>query len=92
MKPNEESYKIGFLDGQKCGDQMLKTYDVHDLLEKLRNPKLDYEEIYHKGFIKTKEELKDENIDYESYKEGFYAGCRDIITVGNEDRELGVGD
>jgi len=41
MKSHEESYKKGFLDGQKCGDHMVKTYDINELLEKLRNPKLD---------------------------------------------------
>ncbi len=92
MKSHEESYKKGFLDGQKCGDHMVKTYDINELLEKLRNPKLDYEAIYHKGFIKNEEEIKNENLHYQSYKEGFYDGCRDVITVGNDDKELGVGD
>jgi len=92
MKSREESYNIGFHDGQRCGDNMIKTYDIDELLEKLRNPKLDYEDVYYKGFIKTDEEIKLENIHYESYKEGFYAGCRDVITVGNEEGELGIGD
>ncbi len=92
MKSHEESYKKGFLDGQKCGDHMVKTYDINELLEKLRNPKLDYEAIYYKGFIKSEEEIKNDNLHYQSYKEGFYDGCRDVITVGNDDKELGVGD
>jgi hypothetical protein len=92
MKSHEESYRAGFLDGQQCGDNMIKTYDINDLLEKLRNPKLDYEEVYYKGFIKTEHDIVKENLHYESYKEGFYAGCRDVITVGNEEKELGVGD
>ncbi len=92
MKSQDKSYHQGFLDGQQCGDHMVKTYDVNDLLEKLRNPKLDYEDVYYKGFIKSEDEIKKENLHYESYKEGFYAGCRDVITVGNEERELGVGD
>jgi len=45
-----------------------------------------------KGFIKNEEEIKNENLHYQSYKEGFYDGCRDVITVGNDDKELGVGD
>jgi hypothetical protein len=92
MKSREESYEIGFRDGQRCGDNIVKTYDVNELLEKLRNPKLDYEDIYHKGFIKTDDEIKQLDLNYEAYKEGFYAGCRDVITVGNEEKELGVGD
>lgn len=92
MKSHKESYQKGFLDGQQCGDYMVKTYDVNDLLDKLRNPKLDYEDVYYKGFIKTEDEIKKENLHYESYKEGFYAGCRDVITVGNDEKELGVGD
>lgn len=92
MKSREESYNAGFLDGQRCGDNMVKTYDIDELLEKLRNPKLDYEAIYYKDFIKSESEIKRDRLHYESYKEGFYAGCRDIITVGNEEKELGVGD
>lgn len=92
MKSREESYRIGFNDGQLCGDNMLKTYDINELLERLRNPKLDYEAVYYKAFIKTEEEIRKQGLHYESYREGFYAGCRDVITVGNEEKELGVGD
>jgi hypothetical protein len=92
MKTREESYKIGFRDGQRCGDKMVQTHDISELLEKLRNPKLAYEDIYYIDYLKSREHLNQEGIDYEAYKEGFCDGCRDIITVGNEETELGVGD
>jgi hypothetical protein len=92
MKSHDESYQTGFRDGQRCGDNMIRMYDISDLLERLRNPRLDYEAVYYKGFIKSNEEIRMDNLRYESYKEGFYAGCHDILTVGNEERELGVGD
>ncbi len=92
MKSKEESHLIGFRDGQQCGDKMVQMYDLNELLEKLRNPKLEYDDIYYKDFLKSGKMLTDEGIDYESYRQGFYAGCRDIITVGNEEKELGTGD
>jgi hypothetical protein len=92
MKTREESHRIGFLDGQRCGDKMVQTHDINELLERLRDTKLAYEDVYYKDFFKSEDELKALGIDHQAYKEGFCEGCRDIITVGNEEKELGVGD
>jgi hypothetical protein len=85
----KQSYNLGFTDGQACGAHLLTTYDKTQLVELLGDPKFDDDESFFIGFLKSREEIRRSDLDYQIYLDGFHVGYRDSLELDSENLDIG---
>ncbi len=88
----QKSFGLGFTDGQGCGQHLLTTYDSKNLIDLLGDPSVKTDEAFYLGFLKSEEDIKKVNLDYQSYLDGFHEGYRDALGLNSENTDIGEGD
>lgn len=87
-----KSHDVGYTDGQGCGAHLLTTYDKHKLLDLLGDPSVKTDEAFYLGFLKSEKDVRKENLDYQSYLDGFHEGYRDALGLDSENTDIGEVD